>query len=104
MSRRWARRVERYCCSCLTYFPLAFVYGLTSWAVWVVVSIGSFPAPEGRRESWTGKCGPHHLPLFIYFVHVWVLLLGFVFLRGSSLNKRATRDGDEDDVDDDGQQ
>ncbi|KAI0871965.1 palmitoyltransferase PFA3 [Hypoxylon argillaceum] len=54
MSRRWARRVERYCCSCLTYFPLAFVYGLTSWAVWVVVSIGSFPAPEGRRESWTG--------------------------------------------------
>ncbi|OTB06063.1 hypothetical protein M426DRAFT_72417 [Hypoxylon sp. CI-4A] len=41
MARRWARRFERYCCNCLTYFPLAFVYSLTTWAVWVVVNIGS---------------------------------------------------------------
>ncbi|KAI1178488.1 palmitoyltransferase PFA3 [Nemania sp. FL0916] len=54
MPRRWARRVERYCCGCLTYFPLAFVYGLTTWAVWVVVSIGAFPTTEGQPESWTG--------------------------------------------------
>ncbi|KAI8627662.1 palmitoyltransferase PFA3 [Xylariaceae sp. FL1651] len=51
MSRRWARRVERYCCNCLKYFPLAFVYGITTWAVWVVVSIGSFPTKE---TTWVG--------------------------------------------------
>ncbi|KAK6084762.1 DHHC zinc finger domain-containing protein [Seiridium cupressi] len=50
MSRRWARRIERYCCSCLTYFPLAFVYGLTTWAVWVVVSIGS----SKTKTNWIG--------------------------------------------------
>ncbi|KAI4594913.1 palmitoyltransferase for Vac8p [Pestalotiopsis sp. 9143b] len=50
MARRWARRVERYCCSCITYFPLAFVYGLTTWAVWVVVNIGS----NKTKASWVG--------------------------------------------------
>lgn len=55
MSRRWARRIERYCCRGLTYFPLVFVYGITTWAVWVVVKIGSFPVPAGRTKSWTGK-------------------------------------------------
>ncbi|KAI7563420.1 hypothetical protein KC343_g2269 [Hortaea werneckii] len=29
------RRLERCCCRTFTYFPLAFVYGLTTWAVWV---------------------------------------------------------------------
>ncbi|KAI5867236.1 palmitoyltransferase PFA3 [Durotheca rogersii] len=51
MARRWARRFERYCCNCLTYFPLAFVYSLTSWAVWVVVSIGSH---ESSKPAWIG--------------------------------------------------
>ncbi|KAI2622125.1 palmitoyltransferase PFA3 [Hypomontagnella submonticulosa] len=51
MARRWARRIERYCCNCLTYFPLAFVYGLTSWAVWVVVSIGS---SSTKKPGWIG--------------------------------------------------
>ncbi|KAI0122919.1 DHHC zinc finger domain-containing protein [Xylariales sp. AK1849] len=50
MARRWARRVERYCCNCITYFPLVFVYGLTTWAVWVVVSIGSHKS----KTSWIG--------------------------------------------------
>lgn len=55
MARRWARRVERYCCSCLTYFPLAFVYGLTTWAVWVIVSIGS----AKTKVDWIGmRHGP----------------------------------------------
>lgn len=65
MSRRWARRFERYCCSCLTYFPLVFIYGITTWAVWVVVSIGSFPTPEEAKASWVGKppCPSHvHFP------------------------------------------
>ncbi|KAH8664260.1 DHHC zinc finger domain-containing protein [Xylariales sp. PMI_506] len=50
MARRWARRLERSCCRCVTYFPLAFVYGLTTWAVWVVISIGS----NAKRINWIG--------------------------------------------------
>ncbi|KAI1771919.1 palmitoyltransferase PFA3 [Hypoxylon cercidicola] len=51
MARRWARRIERYCCTWITYFPLAFVYGLTTWAVWVVVNIGSSTT---SKPSWIG--------------------------------------------------
>ncbi|KAI1863707.1 uncharacterized protein JN550_009407 [Neoarthrinium moseri] len=50
MARRWARKVERYCCACLTYFPLAFVYGLTTWAVWVIVRIGG----ARNKVNWIG--------------------------------------------------
>ncbi|RYP67583.1 hypothetical protein DL771_007135 [Monosporascus sp. 5C6A] len=50
MARRWARRFERYCCSCITYFPLAFVYGLTTWGVWVIVRMGSQPS----KVTWIG--------------------------------------------------
>ena len=38
-----ARKCERYCCAVATYFPLAFVYGLTTWAVWVEAGIGFYP-------------------------------------------------------------
>ncbi|KAI0392856.1 palmitoyltransferase PFA3 [Xylariaceae sp. FL0594] len=55
MSRRWIRRAERYCCSGLKYFPLAFVYGLTTWAVWVVVRIGSFETPDDAKAGWIGR-------------------------------------------------
>jgi palmitoyltransferase ZDHHC2/15/20 len=48
--RGWARRVERTCCNIITYFPLLFVYGLTSWAVWVEAGIGFAPTKHG----WTG--------------------------------------------------
>ncbi|KAH8722566.1 DHHC palmitoyltransferase-domain-containing protein [Phaeosphaeriaceae sp. PMI808] len=48
--RGWARKVERYCCNAITYFPLFFVYGLTSWAVWVQAGIGFVPA----KNVWTG--------------------------------------------------
>lgn len=77
MARRWARRIERYCCGCLTYFPLVFVYGLTTWALWVVVSIGSFPTPEGAEESWTGKSMEARFPfsLLFWFSHLFILVL-----------------------------
>ncbi|KAI1810684.1 palmitoyltransferase PFA3 [Poronia punctata] len=55
MPRRWARRLERLCCNSIKYFPLAFVYGLTTWAVWVVVHIGSFDAPDSTKASWIGS-------------------------------------------------
>ena len=35
-----ARKCERACCSAVTYFPLAFVYGLTTWAAWVLAHMG----------------------------------------------------------------
>ncbi|CAK7224077.1 palmitoyltransferase for Vac8p [Sporothrix curviconia] len=44
IGRRLARRIERACCTCATYFPLAFVYGISSWAVWVVVHLGTTPS------------------------------------------------------------
>ena len=50
MVRRWARMVERGCCMFATYLPLAFVYTLTSWGVWVLVSIGNVSV----NSSWIG--------------------------------------------------
>lgn len=50
MSRRLARRIERACCSFVTYLPLIFVYSITAWAAWVIVSIGSNPP----KDSWLG--------------------------------------------------
>ena len=43
MARRWARKIERTCCTALTYFPLFFVYSVTSWAAIVLVSLSSEP-------------------------------------------------------------
>lgn len=43
--RPCARKVERGCCFVTTYFPLAFVYGLTTWSVSVEASIGFRTTP-----------------------------------------------------------
>lgn len=51
MPRRWARKCERYCCIGVTYFPLVFVYGITTWAVWVEASIGFQPT----KSVWIGE-------------------------------------------------
>lgn len=58
-----ARRTERGCCLAATYFPLAFVYGLTTWAVSVEGSIGfrkthTTPEPPLSRRvlSVVGVC------------------------------------------------
>ncbi|KAF2102696.1 zf-DHHC-domain-containing protein [Rhizodiscina lignyota] len=48
--KAWARKVERFCCGIITYFPLTFIYGLTSWAAWVEVGIGLRP----EKALWTG--------------------------------------------------
>ena len=40
--KSWARKVERCCCTTLSYFPLTFVYGLTTWAVWVETHVSFF--------------------------------------------------------------
>ncbi|KIX08548.1 uncharacterized protein Z518_03204 [Rhinocladiella mackenziei CBS 650.93] len=46
-----ARNCERACCTVATYFPLAFVYGLTTWAVWVVTTIG-FGKNKSKHVWW----------------------------------------------------
>ena len=40
--------MERCCWSTLSFFPLTFVYGLTSWAVWVEVQVSFF----GGTSAW----------------------------------------------------
>lgn len=52
-TKTWARRCERVCWKILTAFPLAFVYGLTTWAVWVQANIGFAPF----KHTWTGMLG-----------------------------------------------
>ena len=34
------RKCERYCWLAFTHFPLVFVAGITTWAVWVEAQIG----------------------------------------------------------------
>ncbi|KAG5301333.1 palmitoyltransferase pfa3 [Histoplasma ohiense] len=48
--REVARRCERLCCNMFTYFPLAFVYGLTTWSVYVEAKIGMQPT----KSRWIG--------------------------------------------------
>ncbi|PKX99477.1 DHHC family palmitoyltransferase [Aspergillus novofumigatus IBT 16806] len=62
--RAWALRCERYCCAAATYFPLAFVYSLTTWAVYVEASIGLKPS----RSPWIG------LPTSILGVLLYICL------------------------------
>jgi ribosomal protein L40E len=38
-----ARRCERGCCNFIIYFPLAFIYSTTTWAIWVLVSMAMLP-------------------------------------------------------------
>lgn len=44
-----ARRIERCCCSTFAYIPLTFVYGLTTWAVWVATRVSLI----GERDAFS---------------------------------------------------
>ncbi|EMD90620.1 hypothetical protein COCC4DRAFT_186615 [Bipolaris maydis ATCC 48331] len=79
--RSWARKVERYCCVAVTYFPLVFVYGLTSWAVWVQTGIGLVPS----QNAWTGKTSSA-LGLFFYLMLNWSYTTAVFTDPGSPLN------------------
>ena len=56
-TRAWVLRCERYCCAAASCFPLAFVYGLTTWAVYVEASIGF----KNSRSPWIGTYRISHL-------------------------------------------
>ncbi|RDW94970.1 palmitoyltransferase-2 [Coleophoma crateriformis] len=66
MPRKWARKVERYCCLGVTYFPLAFVYSITTWAAWVEATIGFLPS----KSSWIGN-GSSFLGIALYLLLNW---------------------------------
>ncbi|KAF2014963.1 zf-DHHC-domain-containing protein [Aaosphaeria arxii CBS 175.79] len=65
--RSWARKIERCCCQTITYFPLLFVYGLTSWAAWVETGIGFTPT---KTEVWTGPFSSA-LGAFLFIMLNW---------------------------------
>ena len=60
MNRRrksWARRCERACCSVVAYLPLAFIYGLSTWAIWVEAGIGfSTTLSKWTSENLLSEC------------------------------------------------
>ncbi|KAG9242098.1 DHHC palmitoyltransferase-domain-containing protein [Calycina marina] len=65
MSKRCARKCERYCCVGVTYFPLVFVYSITTWAVWVEGKIGLI-----STGSWIGS-GTSLLGFVFYVLLNW---------------------------------
>ncbi|KAF2462065.1 DHHC palmitoyltransferase-domain-containing protein [Lineolata rhizophorae] len=82
--RSWARRCERYCCNAITYFPLLFVYGLTTWAVWVEVSIGSLPV----QGVWTGKT-TSFIGIALYILLNWSYTIAVFTDPGSPVTRRS---------------
>ncbi|KHN95627.1 palmitoyltransferase PFA3 [Metarhizium album ARSEF 1941] len=82
MPRRCARTIVRACCVTATYIPLMFVYGLTTWAVWVVVEIGSV-APEG---SWLGSASSAG-GVVIYLLLNWSYTTAVFTDPGSTTNR-----------------
>jgi hypothetical protein len=46
------RKCERICCGVITLFPLAFIYSLSTWSVWVSVNIGMRPAGPLSKSAY----------------------------------------------------
>ena len=100
-SQSWAAKCERCCCSVVTYLPLVFVYGLTTWAIWVEAGIGFLP----RSSTWKGNvyisynydfaatdnsCNVGHLAsifgVFLYLILNWCYTIAVFTDPGSPLN------------------
>ncbi|EON63964.1 hypothetical protein W97_03193 [Coniosporium apollinis CBS 100218] len=80
--RSWARKCERYCCNVVTYLPLGFVYGLTTWAVWVEAGMGI----EGSR-GWTGYFSSA-LGILFYILLNWSYTVAVFTDPGSPLTSK----------------
>ncbi|OAA56380.1 palmitoyltransferase PFA3 [Cordyceps fumosorosea ARSEF 2679] len=79
MARRWARRLERTCCSIVKYFPLLFVYGLTTWAVVTIINIGN----EDTNIMWQGKASSA-VGIAIYLLANWSYTIAVFTPAGST--------------------
>ncbi|POS85662.1 hypothetical protein EPUL_002372 [Erysiphe pulchra] len=66
MSPKLARKCERCCCLVATYLPLFFVYSLTTWALWVLTTIGFL----STKTSWVGS-GTSCLGTVLYLLLNW---------------------------------
>lgn len=71
-SRAWLLRCERYCCAAASCFPLAFVYGITTWAVYVEASLGF----KGSKSKWIGMLGQMTLETQFGYPEVWSRMFG----------------------------
>ncbi|CAM1507930.1 Fc.00g047780.m01.CDS01 [Cosmosporella sp. VM-42] len=80
-TRRWARKMERACCAFATYIPLVFVYAITTWAVWVVVNIGSVSI----KSSWIGT-GSSFVGVLLYILLNWSYTTAVFTPPGSTTN------------------
>ena len=74
--RGFARKCERCCWTSVTHMPLAFVYGLTTWAVYVEGTLSLL----WLKTSWRGTSDPKRSPakpmliieiLRLPFPHTW---------------------------------
>lgn len=77
------QKCERVCCTGLSYIPLVFVYGLTTWAIWVEVSVGF----ASTRPSWTGP-STSILGVVIYILLTWSYTVAVFVDPGSPLSSR----------------
>lgn len=69
MNRRpksWARKIERACCSVITYFPLGFIYGLSTWAIWVEAGLGLSTGLNGWTSTISSVVG-----IILYLLLNW---------------------------------
>ncbi|KAK4889207.1 palmitoyltransferase for Vac8p [Elasticomyces elasticus] len=53
----WAKRLERCICQTCAYFPLLFIYGLTTWAVWVEVGVAFYGTTISSPTLGLGAAG-----------------------------------------------
>ncbi|CAK7210935.1 palmitoyltransferase for Vac8p [Sporothrix bragantina] len=84
IGRRLARRIERACCTCATYFPLAFVYGISTWAVWVIVHLATTPSAYANSAfagPWCAVVG-----LLLYGMMMWSYTAAVFTSPGSTTN------------------
>lgn len=61
-----ARACERGCCALATYFPLAFIYSLSTWGVWVIGNIGF--GNTGSKNIWWGVQAISALGILFYLL------------------------------------
>lgn len=82
-----AKRCERFCCTALAHFPLLFVYGLTTWAVWVESNVG-FGTTVGHTGKLTSILG-----ILLYLLANASYTIAVFTDPGSPLNSPSTSNG-----------
>ncbi|CAK7269688.1 palmitoyltransferase for Vac8p [Sporothrix epigloea] len=84
IGRRLARRVERACCTCATYIPLAFVYSISTWAVWVIYHLATTPSAYARSAFAGPWCAP--VGIVLYVMMMWSYTAAVFTTPGSTTN------------------